>query len=79
MNPLQILQSFMGKGGNPQDLVMKAIGMAGNNNPVIRNLVNMAKQGDSQSVEQFARNFFREKGMDFDKEFSSFMSNFNKR
>ena len=75
MNPLQILQSFMGKGGNPKDLVMKAIGMAGNNNPVIRNLVNMAKQGDSQSVEQFVRNVCKERSIDFDKEFSAFMKN----
>lgn len=76
MNPIQILQTFMGKGGNPQQLVMKALGMAGNNNPMIKNLVNMANQGNSQAVEQFARNFMKEKGMDFDKEFSSFMSNF---
>ena len=79
MNPMQILQSFMGKGGNPQDLVMRAIGMAGNNNPMIGNLVNMAKQGNSQGIEKFARNYFKERGMDFDKEFNSFMSNFNKR
>ena len=76
MNPIQILQTFMGKGGNPQQLVMKALGIAGNNNPMINNLVNMANQGNSQAVEQFARNFMKEKGMDFDKEFSSFMSNF---
>lgn len=79
MNPMQILQNFMGKGGNPQDLVMRALNMAGNNNPMIGNLVNLAKQGNSQGVEQFARNFMKEKGMDFDQEFNKFMSNFNKR
>ena len=76
---MQVLQTFMGKGGNPQQLVMKALGMVGNNNPMISNLVNMANQGNSQGVEQFARNFMKEKGMDFDKEFNSFMNNFNKR
>lgn len=79
MNPMQVLQTFMGKGGNPQQLVMKALGMVGNSNPMISNLVNMANQGNSQGVEQFARNFMKEKGMDFDKEFNSFMNNFNKR
>lgn len=79
MNPMQMIQAFMTKGGNPQQLLMKAIGMGSNNNPMINNLVNMAKQGDSKGVEQFARNYFSERGMDFDKEFSSFMNNFNKR
>lgn len=78
MNPIEILKGFMGKGGNPQELVMKAIGMS-NGNPMISNLVNMAKNGNSQGVEQFARNYFKERGIDFDKEFNSFMSNFNKR
>jgi hypothetical protein len=78
MNPIEILRGFMGKGGNPQELVMKAMGMS-SGNPMISNLVNMAKQGNSQGVEQFARNYLKEKGMDFDKEFNSFMSNFNRR
>lgn len=77
MNPIEMLKGFMGKGGNPQELVMKAIGMS-NPNPMISNLINMAKQGNGQGVEQFARNYFKEKGMDFDKEFNSFMSNFKK-
>lgn len=78
MNPIQMIQAFITNGGNPQQLLMKAIGMS-NNNPVINNLVSMAKQGDTNGVEQFARNYFKERGMDFDKEFSLFMSNFNKR
>lgn len=78
MNPIQMIQAFITNGGNPQQLLMKAISMS-NTNPLINNLVSMAKQGDTNSVEQFARNYFKERGMDFDKEFSSFMSNFNKR
>lgn len=74
MNPIEILKGFMGKGGNPQELVMKAIGMS-SGNPMISNLVNMAKNGNSQGVEQFARNYFKERGMDFDKEFNAFMKN----
>lgn len=79
MNPIEMIQAFMGKGGNPQQLLMKAMSMNGNSNPMIANLMQMANSGNTQGVEQFARNYFKEKGMDFDKEFSSFMSNFNKR
>lgn len=79
MNPIQLIQSFMNSGGNPQQLLMKAIGMNNNNNPMINNLISLAQKGDSKSIEQFARNYMKERGMDFDKEFSSFMSNFNKR
>ena len=80
MNPIQMLQSFMGKGGNPQQLVMNAIrGMSGNSNPMINNLLTMAQNGDSKGIEQFARNFMKEKGKDFDTEFNAFMKNFNQR
>ena len=40
-----------------------------NRNPMLRNLMQM----DSTSVENFARNYCKEKGIDFDKEFSMFM------
>lgn len=76
MNPMQILQNFLNKGGNPQDLVTRAIGMAGNNNPMIGNLMNLAKSGNAKGIEQFARNYMRERGKDFDTEFANFMSNF---
>lgn len=79
MNPIEMIQAFMGRGGNPQQLLMKAMSMNGNSNPMIANLLQMANSGNAQGVEQFARNYFKERGMDFDKEFSSFMSNFNKR
>ena len=76
MNPIQVLQNFMGKGGNPQQLLQKAMGMNGNNNPMIANLMNLAKSGNKEQVEQFARNVCKERGIDFDKEFNSFISNF---
>ena len=78
MNPMDILKGFMGKGGNPQQLIQKAMGMSGNKNPMIANLLSMAQSGNQQGIEQFARNYCKERNMDFDKEFSAFMSNFNK-
>ena len=79
MNPIQILQNFMGKGGNPQQLLQKAMSMSNNNNPMIANLVSLAQKGNKEEIEQFARNVCKERNIDFDKEFNTFMSNFNKR
>lgn len=70
MNPLQVLQMFMNKGLSPQKIVTQLAG----NNPVLTSLVQMANSGNSNSVENFARNMFKEKGRDFDKEFSEFKS-----
>lgn len=74
MNPMEIIKGFMAKGGNPEQLLMKA--MANNRNvPMIGNLMNMAKNGNKQGIENFARNYFNERGRDFDKEFADFMQN----
>lgn len=78
MNPIQVLQNFMSKGGNPQQLLQKAMGMNGNNNPMIANLMSLAKSGNKEQVEQFARNICKERGINYDEEFPKFMSNFNK-
>ena len=59
---------------NPQEILQKAI--ASNTNPMINNLVKMAKEGNTQAVETFARNLFKEKGRDFDKEFGDFMNKY---
>lgn len=73
MNPMQMLQSFLGRGMSPQQIITQ---ISGNKNPMITNLMNMMKTGDSKGVENFARNIFKEKGRDFDKEFGEFKKNF---
>ena len=73
MNPMQMLQSFLGRGMSPQQIINQ---MPGNKNPMITNLMNMMQTGDSKGVEDFARNIFKEKGRDFDKEFSEFKKKF---
>lgn len=78
MNPIQVLKTFLGKGGNPQDLILRTISK-NNNNPMINNLVNLAQKGNKEEVEKIARNICKEKNIDFDKEFNAFISNFNKR
>ena len=61
-------------GKNPQEVASKLL--MNNTNPIFGNLIKMAQNGDTKGVEEFARNVFKERGRDFDKEFSQFMSNF---
>lgn len=72
MNPIEMLKSIT----NPKQFVMNNLGV--NNNPMVGNLIKMAQNGDTQGVENFARNMFKEQGKDFDKEFANFMSNFKR-
>lgn len=72
-NPIEMIKSFM-KQGNPQQLVEKLV--MNNTNPMLRQLIDKAKSGDTKGVEEFARNIYKQQGRDFDKEFSQFMSNF---
>ena len=76
MTLIQMLQMLMKKGNNPQQMVEQMMQSMGGNNPMLSNLIQMAKDGNNQNIEQFARNICKSKGIDFDKEFSSFLSNF---
>lgn len=70
MNPMNIIKNFKGK--DPQDIVLNQ--MMGNiDNPMLKNLIKIAKTGDTKNIEIFARNFAKEQGIDFDKEFRNFM------
>ena len=66
MNPMQMLKMMLNGGKNPKELVMEMT--KNNNNPVINNLIKMAEDGNTQGVENFARNMFKEQGRDFDSE-----------
>lgn len=72
-NPIEMIKSFVNNGATPQQVIQQ---MMNNTNPMIANLIQMAQSGDKQGVENFARNMYRDKGRDFDKEFSDFMNNF---
>ena len=72
-NSMEMIKTIMSN-KNPQQVIQNMI--SSNTNPMLNNLINMAQNGDTKGVENFARNMFKEKGRDFDKEFSEFMSNF---
>ena len=72
-NPIQFM-NMLKSIKNPKEAVINMI--KSNNNPMIKNLVEMAEKGDNKGVEDFARNIFKEQGRDFEKEFGEFMKNF---
>ncbi len=77
-NPIMgMMMQMMKNGGNPQQMLQS---MMGNNaimqNPVAKNILGMAKNGDVAGVEQLGRNIAKERGVDFDQEFSKFKSQF---
>ena len=71
MNPMQFLRGIK----NPQQFVMNMLGQ--NQNPMATQLMQMVKNGNTNQIEQFARNICKERGMDFDKSFSEFMKQIN--
>ena len=45
-------------------------------NPIAKNIIDMAQKGDAAGIEQMGRNIAKEKGIDFDKAFSDFKKQF---
>ena len=62
-NPQQFLQQIMGNSQMMQ-------------NPMIKNTVQMAQNGDTKGIEQLARNLCKEKGIDADDMFNQMKNNF---
>ena len=62
MNPIQMLKNM---------IMNKQL-----NNSVLKEVITKAQNGDTKGVEEFARNFLKGQGRDFDKEFGEFMKNF---
>ena len=73
-NPFQFM-NMLKSIKNPKEAVINII--KSNNNPMLKNLVEMAEKGDTKGVENFARNFYAQQGLDFDQEFNNFKNMFN--
>ena len=73
MNPLNMIKGMMGI-NNPKDMAMNML--KNNTNPIFNNLIDMANKGDTKGVEDFARNYMKSQGKDFDQEFNNFKSMF---
>ena len=74
MIPLNMIKGMMGN-MNPKNIVMNML--KGNTNPIFANLIEMANKNDVKGLENFARNYMKDKGRDYDKEFNDFKSMFN--
>lgn len=76
MNPMQLIQ--MMRGGNPQQFIQQIMG---NNqimsNPMAKNAIGMAQQGNTKGIEQLARNLCKEKGLNADDVFNQIKTRFN--
>lgn len=69
MNPLNMIKGIMGN-MNPKNMAMNML--KNNTNPIFANLIEMANKGDTKGLEQFARNYMKDNGRDFDQEFNNF-------
>lgn len=59
-DPIQFIKAIK----NPQEFVLNTLGT--NTNPIMKKLLEMAKNGDREGMETFARNFFASQGKSFD-------------
>ena len=74
-NPMQLIQ--MMRSGNPQQLLQRMMGNSQiMSNPIMKNTMQMAQQGNIQGIEQMARNLCREKGLNADDVFNQIKSRF---
>lgn len=70
-NPMELITQIR-QGKNPQQLMISILEGQASQNPIYANLLNLAKENRTADIEAFARNVAKEKGIDFDKEFSKF-------
>jgi hypothetical protein len=60
------------QGKNPEQLMMDFLQRQMGDSP----LLGMAQRRDNKGIEQFARNYYKQQGKDFDKEFQAFRQMF---
>ena len=71
-NMINSMKMILGR-MSPEQMISQVIG---GNNPMVANLMQMARKGNKEEIETFARNYCKEKNIDFDTEFAKFMNNF---
>ena len=70
-NPMQFI-AMMRNGKNPQQLMLSFLQAQAGDSPMMNNLLLLAKNNDTKSIEEIARNLYKGSGKDFDKEFMAF-------
>ena len=72
INPIQL--AMLIKQNGPQGAVMQIVQQNFANDPTMNNLVRMAQNGDTQSLQQYAQNILNRQGKDFNTEMGNLMS-----
>ena len=62
MNPIQLL-GMIKSANNPQQFMMNMLQSQAGNNPMLNNVLNMARQNDAAGIERVARNLAQERGV----------------
>ena len=70
VNPAMLIQMIR-NGQNPEQLLMSILQGSAGSNPMMLNLLSLAKNKDAKALEQIARNYFAERGLDYDTEFNA--------
>lgn len=68
--------SAIKQSGNPEQMVISMLERNAQGDPAMSSLLQMARNRDSQGLENFARNIAKEKGFDYDTELNSFKQMF---
>jgi hypothetical protein len=76
LNPQQLVQLL--KCNNPRAVAEQIINTNFPNDPTMKSLLNYAEKGDTESLQQFAENYFKQQGKDFNTELQGLMSAINK-
>ena len=71
LNPMQLISLL--RGGNPQQVVQQIIQANYPNDPTMQKLLQYAREGNTQAINQFAQQLFARSGRDFQSEYKSLM------
>lgn len=72
LNPMALMSLL--RQGNPKQIAMTLIQSNFQNNPMAMNLVQMGERGDTQGLQQFARQYLGQQGLDFNTEMQNLMN-----
>ena len=70
MNMLQLINLI--KNGNGKDFTLNLLQEQSKNNPILANVTQLIKENKTSEIEGIARNLAKEKGLDYDTEFTNF-------
>ena len=69
----KMLVQLIRQGNNPQQLMLSILQGQAYSNPLGKNLLNLAQQGNTQEIEKIVRNLYSQQGgKNFDQDFEAF-------